>query len=36
MGEAGRKIVEEKFTWEKVAERVEKVLLSVLQTFTSG
>jgi glycosyltransferase involved in cell wall biosynthesis len=36
MGEAGRKIVEEKFTWEKVAERVEKVLLSVLQTFASG
>jgi glycosyltransferase involved in cell wall biosynthesis len=36
MGEAGRKIVEEKFTWERVAERVEKVLLSVLQTFTSG
>jgi glycosyltransferase involved in cell wall biosynthesis len=30
MGEAGRRVVEEKFTWEKVAERVEKVLLSVL------
>jgi len=36
MGEAGRKIVEEKFTWERVAERVEKVLLSVLQTFVCG
>ncbi len=30
MGGAGRRVVEEKFTWEKVAERVEKVLLSVL------
>lgn len=29
MGEAGRRTVEEKFTWEKVAERVEKVLLSI-------
>jgi glycosyltransferase involved in cell wall biosynthesis len=36
MGEAGRKIVEEKFTWERVAGRVEKVLLSALQTFASG
>ncbi len=30
MGKAGRRLVEEKFTWKKVAERVEKVLLSVV------
>lgn len=30
MGEDGRKVVEEKYTWEKVAEKVEKIILNYL------
>jgi len=31
MGEKGRKVVEENFTWDKVAERIEKIILDYLK-----
>ncbi|MEM3714300.1 MAG: glycosyltransferase family 4 protein, partial [Nitrososphaeria archaeon] len=31
MGEEGRKVVEENYTWEKVAEKVEKIILEYLK-----
>ncbi|MEM3499910.1 MAG: glycosyltransferase family 4 protein [Candidatus Bilamarchaeaceae archaeon] len=31
MGEDGRRVVEENYTWEKVAERVEKIILGYLK-----
>jgi glycosyltransferase involved in cell wall biosynthesis len=31
MGEKGRKLVEENFTWDKVAEKIEKIMLDYLK-----
>ncbi|MEM3872606.1 MAG: glycosyltransferase family 4 protein [Nitrososphaeria archaeon] len=31
MGEEGRKVVEENYTWEKVAEKIEKIILEYLK-----
>jgi len=32
MGEKGRKLVEENFTWDKVAEKIEKIMLDYMKT----